>query len=108
MRDPHTLALAQAAATANTLTQVAMEIGYSRTAMSRYMSDKYGAETGQLESAIRARYDRYPCTHTGREIHGPECHRRATSPRPFGGRAKEAHWLTCQSCQYFHPQGEKS
>lgn len=84
----------------STISEVADAIGYSREALSRYLSRSYGANPAQIEAAILARYDIYPCTHNGIEISGPDCQRRATAPRPFGGRAKEAHWLACQVCQH--------
>lgn len=96
--DAHTFDLAQAAAAASSMTAVAVAVGYSRTAISLYLSGKYGAGVEKLEAAIRARYDIYRCPHTGHEISGPQCQGRATAPRPFGGRAKEAHWLACQGC----------
>lgn len=107
MNDAHTFDLAQAAVAASSMTAVAVAIGYSRTAISLYLSGKYGAGVEKLEAAIRARYDIYPCTHTTIEISGPDCTRRATAPRPFGGRSKEAHWLACQTCQH-NKQGEKN
>ena len=107
MNDAHTFDLARAAVAAESMTAVAAEIGYSRTAISLYLSGKYGAGVEKLEAAIRARYDIYPCPHTGQEISGPDCARRASAPRPFGGRAKEANWLACQSCQH-NKQGAKS
>lgn len=100
MNDPHTFALAQAAVKASSRAAVAVAVEYSRTAISLYLSGKYGAGVDKLEAAIRARYDRYPCPHTGQEISGPDCLRRSSSPRPFGGRAKEANWLACQACQH--------
>ncbi len=106
MNDPHTLGLAQAAVAASSMTAVAEQLlrnngrPYSRTAISLYLSGKYGAGVEKLEAAILARYDIHACAHTGEQISGPECQRRATAPRPFGGRAKEAHWLACQLCQY--------
>jgi len=100
MSDAHTFELARAAVSASSITAVARDVGYSRTAISLYMSGKYGADVGELEDAIRRRFDIYPCPHTGIEIDGPSCTRRATAPRPFGGRAKEAYWLACQSCHY--------
>jgi hypothetical protein len=98
--------LATAAAKATSKQAVANEIGYTRTSVSLYLGGKYPASPEKLEEAILARYDRYPCPHTGEEISGPDCHRRASAPRPFGGRAKEANWLACQSCQH-NTQGEK-
>jgi len=100
MNDAHTFGLCQQACDTSSITVVALAVGYSRTAVSLYLSGKYGAGVEKLEAAIRAQYDRYDCCHTGIEISGTDCQRRATAPRPFGGRAKEAYWLTCQSCQY--------
>ncbi len=100
MRDPHTLALATFAVKASSKASVAREIGKSRTAVSLYIDDKYPADPGEIEVAIRARYDRYACPHTSQEISGPECQKRAQQPKPFGGRAKQSHWDACQSCQH--------
>ena len=109
----HAFSLATAAAAKpGSITAVAAEIGYTRGAVSQYLSRSYAASPAKMEAAILSRYDIYPCPHTGQQISGPDCKRRATSPRPFGGRAKEAHWHACQSCQHnqnrSQPQGEKS
>lgn len=100
MRDAHTLNLAQTAIDNSSITAVAVQIGISRTALSLYMADKYPAEVDKLEAEIRARYDLYICPHTQQEITGPDCKQRATQPKPFGGKAKLAHWQACQSCQH--------
>ncbi len=97
----HAYSLAEAAAKKpGSITAVAAEIGYTRGAVSQYLGRYYAANPAKLEAAILARYDRYTCPHNEQEISSPDCHRRATAPRPFGGRAKEAHWLACQSCQH--------
>lgn len=101
MRDTHSLYLAQIAIENSSITAVAVQIGFSRTALSLYMADKYPAEVGEIEAAIRARYDVYICPHTIQLITGPACKQRATQPKPFGGKAKLAHWQACQSCQHF-------
>lgn len=103
----HAYSLAEAAAKASSITAVAAEIGYTRGAVSQYLGRYYGANPANLEAAILARYDIHACPHTGHEISGPDCHRRATAPRPFGGRAKEAHWIACQPCQHNKQQGVK-
>lgn len=113
MTNSHALDLCRAAVDASSITAVASQLArgdgrpYSRTALSLYLSGNYGAGVENLESAILARYDVYSCTHNGMDISSPECHRRATAPRPFGGRSKEAHWLACQSCTH-NKQGSKS
>lgn len=100
MNDTHAMNLCRAAVEAGSMTAVAEQVGYSRTSISLYLSGKYGAGVENLEAAILARYDMHACTHNGMEISGPECKRRATAPRPFGGRAKAAHWETCQLCEH--------
>ncbi len=107
MNNSHAFDLCRSVVDASTKTAVAEAIGYSRTAISLYLDGKYGAGVEKLEAAILARYDIYPCTHNNVEISGPDCQRRATAPRPFGGRAKEAHWLACQVCQH-NKSGDKS
>ncbi len=98
MRDAHALTLAQNAIDASSITAVALKIGFSRTALSLYMNDKYPAEPEAIESAIRTRFDQYPCNFTNEVITGQDCQQRANQPKPFGGRAKLTHWLACQSC----------
>lgn len=98
MRDPHTLYMLQQAVKGSSNTAVAAEIGVSRTAISLYLNDKYGADEAGLEAKIRARYDSYSCPHFGEAISAVECQVRAKSVKPFGGRAKLAHWNACQCC----------
>lgn len=81
-------------------TVISREIGYSRTAVSRYVSGTYGAGVEIIESAILERYDRRDCPHTGKEIDPQSCRRKALSPRPFGGQARERQWESCQACSH--------
>lgn len=105
VNNEHAYSLAKTAAAASSIQAVATEIGYTRGAVSQYLGRYYGANPAKLENAILARYDIYACPHTGQEISGSDCSRRAAAPRPFGGRVKEAHWLACQTCQ--HNKGGK-
>jgi hypothetical protein len=100
MNDAHAFDLCRRAVDSGSITSVAQEIGYSRTAISLYLSGKYGADVEKIKSAILERYDSYNCIHTGQITSGLACRSRYTAPRPFGGRSKEKHWLVCQSCQY--------
>jgi len=106
VNNEHAYRLAEAAARATSKQAVANEIGYTRGAVSQYLSRSYGANPAKLEAAIVARYDLHECPHTGINIGGPECQRRASAPRPFGGRAKENHWLACQTCRHNQQRGE--
>lgn len=98
MRDNHTLAMLQAAVSSSSNTAVAAEIGVSRTAISLYLNDKYGADVAMLEAKIRARYDSYTCPYLEVELRATECQLRANAPKPFGGSAKLRHWQACQDC----------
>lgn len=93
------LALARAAAEAHPrgIAGAAGEIGFSRTALSLYLAGKYAA-SDSIERAILARYDVRGCPHTGQEIAAEACRRRARSPKPYGGMARELQWLACQAC----------
>ena len=91
--------LAKAAIACASITAVAARIGYSRPALSRYLSGTYPG-TEKIESAILAAYDRRVCPHTEREIDRETCERKGLSPKPFGGREREAHWMTCQTCPH--------
>lgn len=106
-RDLHILTLLKSAVEQSSIADVARKVDVSRTSLSLYLNDKYPADCTNLESAIRARYDRYICLHTRQEISGIDCQQRASAPKPFGGRAKVAHWEACQGCQNNH-QKEKS
>ena len=114
MNESHAMHLCRAAVDASSITAVAEQLDrgdgktYSRTAISLYLSGNYGADVEQIESAILARYDMHACKYNSMEISGPECKRRATAPRPFGGRVKEAYWQACQMCEHNKFQGSRS
>lgn len=86
-----------------TMDMIATEIGYSRTAISLYLADKYGAGVDKLEAALLARYQTRTCPHTGHEKHPLECVRIALRPRPYGWPESEAIWLACQACPHKPP-----
>ena len=96
--NPRTLLDDAAKANARGLAGVALELGYSRPALSRYANGSYG-NAAKLEAAILSRYDRRNCLHTGEDLSPYACHRRALVPRPYGGAARERQWEACQACQ---------
>jgi hypothetical protein len=93
------LCLAQLAA-GKTRQQVSVDIGYSRTAVSLYLSGKYRADAADLETAICRAYDRRHCPHTGASVEPGLCRKKALSPKPFGGAERLAWWTTCQTCPH--------
>ena len=87
-------------ASGKTRQQIAIDIAYSRTAVSLYLSGKYHADLASLEKAICRAYDRHECPHTGDTVEPTLCHKKALSPKPFGGAERLAWWTTCQTCQF--------
>jgi transcriptional regulator with XRE-family HTH domain len=83
-----------------TITQIAEEVGYSRTAMSLYLNGRYERDSSQLETAVLRIYDRRLCPHLGEEVEPEVCVRKALAPKPFGGSARLAWWQTCQQCPH--------
>lgn len=80
--------------------QIAIDIGYSRPSVSRYMSGTYGDGIQKLEAAILKAYDKRDCPHTGEPIASEVCRKKALGPKPFGGSARQIWWLACQNCPH--------
>ncbi|MGE5621486.1 MAG: LacI family transcriptional regulator [Candidatus Bathyarchaeota archaeon] len=87
--------------------QVAIDIGYSRPAVSRYMSGTYGESVAAIEAAILKVYDRRVCPHDHEEKQPDQCRRIALRPRPHGFPDAEERWLACQSCPHKPERGGK-
>lgn len=98
-RNPHALALARTAAEADSIAAVAEALGYSRPAVSRYLSGGYPSP-GPIEAAILSYYDRRHCPHVGEEVAPEYCRRKALAPEPFGGNARLVHWQACRQCPH--------
>lgn len=98
MSRAHELCLAAISA-GKTRQQIAIDTGYSRTAISLYLSGKYPTP-GLLEEAICKAYDRITCLHIAEIIEPAVCHKKAFGPKPFGGAERLAWWTTCQSCPH--------
>lgn len=81
-------------------TQIAREIGYSRPAISLYLSGDYGASVGKIESALIRQYDLRLCPDDGQEKAPSHCQRIALAPRPHGFPDAETLWQTCQTCPH--------
>ena len=79
---------------------MAAEIGYSRTAVSLYLANKYPADRHPIEAAILKRYDLRICPVDGAEKPPEHCRRIALRPRPHGFPDAETQWLACQTCPH--------
>lgn len=82
-----------------TKAQVAKEIGYDRTSVSRWMNepDYSGA---RIEAAVLARFDRFPCPYLKADISPAECTAHADRACPTCNAREVRHWRACQSCTH--------
>ena len=101
MTNPLALELARQAVAAHPrgIAGVSKEIGYMRPTLSRYLNNDYPG-AGKVEAAILSRYNRRICPHTGEEVTPEYCRKKALVPKPYGGDARERHWLACQTCPH--------
>ncbi len=91
--------MAVAAIAESSIQAVAITIGYSRPALSRYMSGSYGAGVEKIEEAIKRHYDVRNCPFLTKQVDIHYCTTKSTAARPIkSGGVREAHWLACQSC----------
>jgi len=87
-------------AAGKTRQQIAVDIGYSRPTISRFMSGTYGKGVEKVEAAILKAYDKHDCPHTGEAVASDICRKKALGPKPFGGNARQIWWATCQACPH--------
>ena len=82
-----------------TKADIAKEIGYDRTSISRWINepDYNGA---RVEAAVLARYNRFTCPHLGVEITPNECNGYATRRCPTSNAREVRHWKACQTCPH--------
>lgn len=99
-----TLALEQKGG-GKSIQHIANEIGYSRPAVSRYLSGTYGDSVAAVETALLKTYDRRICPVDKKEKPAEYCQRNALTPRPHGFPDADSLWKTCQSCPH-KPEGK--
>jgi len=71
-----------------------------RPQISRILNGHDCGDMDKFERMVRRHFERRTCPHTSQEVAPAECTRRSTSPKPYGGRAREAHWMACQTCAH--------
>ncbi len=82
-----------------TKAQIAKEIGYDRTSVSRWINEPDYSGT-RVEAAVLARFNRFPCPHLKADITPLECSGYAMRPCPTSNAREVRHWKTCQSCAH--------
>lgn len=84
---------------------VAEALGYGESTIRLVCTGNYSGSLEKIMDAVRRIYiNAVLCPYVERSIPLGECQDRSTSPRPFGGRAREQWWLACQDCP--HKQGK--
>ncbi len=82
-----------------TKAQVAKEIGYDRTSVSRWLNEPdYNGQ--YVEAAVLARFNRFPCPHLKEDITPNDCGRFALRSCPTSNAREVRHWKACQSCPH--------
>ena len=79
--------------------QVAIQLGYSRTAVSLALAGRYPGDTRHLARQVMAKLAVVQCPHSDQTISIAECHATASGRAPAHNPAKMALWRTCQRCQ---------
>jgi hypothetical protein len=90
-----------------TKAQVALEIGYDRTSVSRWMNEPdYNGK--KVEAAVLARFNRITCPFLKVDITPQECAAYAGRACPTCNVREVRHWKTCQTCPHKPNKGEPS
>lgn len=88
-----------------TKAQVAKEIGYDRTSVSRWINEPdYSGE--RISAAVLARYNRFSCPYLRTEITPAECAAYADRACPTCNAREVRHWKTCQTCPHASKEGK--
>ena len=82
-----------------TKAQVAKEIGYDRTSVSRWINEP-GYNGEHVAAAVLARFNRFPCPHLKTDITPNDCGGYALRPCPTSNAREVRHWRACQSCAH--------
>ncbi len=90
-----------------TKAEVAIEIGYDRTSVSRWINEP-DYSGSRIEAAVLARYNRFVCPHLKTEITPRECAAYAGRGVPTSNTREVRHWKACQTCPHKPSTGEKS
>lgn len=85
------------AATRTSIADLAREINYSRTTVSRYLGGKYDSDTTDIE----ARLSEYLAKHTGEAVQFPIRNKLVSKPNFYESRDAKAILGVCQSCQEY-------
>ena len=87
---------------------LAEALGYSESTIRLACTGNYPGSLDKMLAEVRKRWLAVVrCPYVDEEIRLDECFDRSTSPRPYGGKAREQWWLACQECQWRGSQEPK-
>jgi len=78
---------------------IGREIGYSRAAVSRWLSEP-GYNKASIDAAVVARYSRVVCPVLKAELTTAQCSSYALAACPTSNARDVRHWKACQSCAH--------
>ncbi|MDR0249906.1 MAG: hypothetical protein LBI35_01105 [Burkholderiales bacterium] len=82
------------------LRKVSARLGYSITALSLILNDKYSARLDKVATAVMEMIARFPCPHTGAEISQEKCQATCMAKAPTHNPMAMRQWRCCKTCQH--------
>ncbi|MCA8059442.1 helix-turn-helix domain-containing protein [Burkholderia cepacia] len=96
--DPDWLAMLREAVAATTQTEVARQLGRSKSTVSLVLSGKYPGKTDRVAARVLKTFGQVQCTHTGQQISLTVCVSFANRRAPLNNPMELSHWRTCRNC----------
>jgi hypothetical protein len=81
-------------------TEVARELGLSKTTISLILSGKYRSSTEQVAQKVLARYAKVGCPFLERDLEAADCEAKRTQRPPTSSPSAYEHWVTCLTCDH--------
>ncbi len=100
------MTLLKQAVDSSTVTQVALELDISRTALSLVLNDKYPAKTDKIAEKVLSVYGKVICPFLGEQITLQICKKHHSGSVPTSSPRAMKHWRACQACQYNMGEGK--
>lgn len=86
-----------------TKTDIGREIGYSRAAVSRWLSEP-GYNAVHIEAAVIDRFSRIACPFLKVELSSAQCSAYSLAACPTSNARDVRHWKACQKCTFKPPK----
>lgn len=85
---------------------VAVELDYSKAAISLVLNHKYDSNTARIEAAVMKTFGSIRCPFEERDLSAADCRYWRQCDRPTSSLWAQHHWTACQTCSHnTSPQG---